>query len=254
MTPKFHYVVAQTEAAQSAFESLARDFPDCGAENATTIIVLGGDGTMLEALHDHALSNTPIYGLNLGTVGFLMNAYNPTNLPARIEAAHNIHLHPLRMRAQTLSGETFEAVAFNEVALFRETRQSAHIKIEIDNVVRMDELVCDGVLVATPAGSTAYNLSAHGPIVPLTQPTLALTPISPFRPRRWKGALLPNTAHINLTIIDPDKRPVGATADFTEIRDVAHVNIWEDTNTTVTLLFDPGNGLQERILTEQFLA
>lgn len=251
-TARFHYVVGETQAARAAFENFTRTHPHTPPAEATHVVVLGGDGTMLEALHAFSTLPLPLYGLNLGTVGFLMNPFTADNLPARVAAALPITLHPLRMHARTLSGSTIDAMAFNEVALFRQTRQSAHIQIAIDDVVRLEELVCDGALVATPAGSTAYNLSAHGPIVPLTQPMLALTPISPFRPRRWRGALLPNTARISFTVRDADKRPVGATADFTEARDVRSVTVWEDLQTSVRVLFDPGNGLQERILFEQF--
>ncbi len=254
MKSRFHYIVADTPAAHAAYTDLTRDFPNTDADQADAIIVLGGDGTMLEALHKHALSDVPLYGVNLGTVGFLMNPLEGRNLNQLINQSQKIILHPLRMKVYDLDGKVSEAIAFNEVALFRQTYQSAHISISIDHNIRLEELVCDGVLVSTPAGSTAYNLSAHGPIVPLGQPILALTPISPFRPRRWRGALLPNSATIHFNVLDAKKRPVSATADFSEFRNIQTVSVWEDQTTSVTLLFDPGNGLQDRILSEQFLA
>jgi NAD+ kinase len=213
---------------------------------------LGGDGFVLETLHRFIARNVPIYGMNCGTVGFLMNQYDEEDLAERVSQAQEVTLRLLRMKARCSDGRTHKALAINEVALFREGRQAAKIRIEVDGVVRLPELVCDGVLVSTPAGSTAYNLSAHGPIVPMGARLLALTPISAFRPRRWRGALLPDKAKIRLTILDPEKRPVGATADFTEVRDVIDVEIGIDRKNQLSLLFDPEHNLEERIVKEQF--
>ncbi len=216
------------------------------------IIALGGDGFMLHSLHSYMEKNIPIYGMNCGTVGFLMNEYNLHGLPARIEKAKAAHIHPLKMRARTVAGKTIELLAINEVSVLRETRQAARIRIKIDGAVRMKEVVCDGILVATPAGSTAYNLSAGGPIVPLDSQLLPLTPISPFRPRRWKGALLPHEAVVKFEILEAKKRPVSAVADFIEVRDVASVEVREDRSRKITLLFDSEHALEERIIREQF--
>jgi NAD+ kinase len=191
--------------------------------------------------------------MNCGTVGFLMNQYDEEDLPQRLARAEEVTLHPLRMEALTADGNTVAALAINEVSLLRATRQAAKLKIGIDGVVRMPELICDGILVSTPAGSTAYNLSAHGPIIPIAAPLLALTPISAFRPRRWRGALLPNTAEVVFDVLDPGKRPVSATADFTEVRDVTRVAVREDASVFLHLLFDPEHDLEERIIKEQFL-
>lgn len=223
-------------------------------QDADVCVVLGGDGTLLHALHKTIgqESDIPVFGLNRGSVGFLLNNYDPDNLIARIEKAHRVDLHPLKMKVKTVSGETHEAYGVNEVSLLRETRQTAKIRITIDGVERLKQLVCDGLIVATPAGSTAYNLSANGPIIPLNANILALTPISAFRPRRWNGALLPNGCEIELEIISPQNRPVSTVADFTEIRDAASVHIQEDRNVTLTLLFDPDLNLDERIRKEQF--
>ena len=202
----------------------------CGLEEAEVIVSLGGDGFMLETLHmllGHGLA-TPVYGMNCGSVGFMMNAFDEADLPARLGRAQAALLHPLRMHAVTTAGAVEEAVAFNEVSLLRQLRQAAKIRITVDGRVRLKELICDGVLVATPAGSTAYNLSAHGPIVPLSANLLPLTPISAFRPRRWRGALLPSTADVLFEVLERDKRPVAAVADFTEVRDVASVAVSED--------------------------
>ncbi len=215
-------------------------------------MALGGDGTMLETLHRYMHRRAPIYGMNRGSVGFLMNTYNEEELVERIAAAKPAELHPLRMRARTIAGEESEALAINEVSLLRETRFAAKLRIRIDGIVRMEELICDGVLVATPAGSTAYNLSAHGPIVPIGTGILALTPISAFRPRRWRGALLPHDARVTFEVLEADKRRVSAVADYTEVRDVKQVDITEDRDITLTLLFDPEHNLEERILKEQF--
>jgi NAD+ kinase len=245
---------APTPEAQRALVELRAAYPAAvGPDEADVIVPLGGDGFMLETLHAYLDRGVPIYGMNLGTVGFLLNTYRPAGLHERIAAAAAVELHPLRMRARTAADGEREGLAINEVSLFRETRQAATVRIEIDGVCRMPELVCDGVLVATPAGSTAYNLSAHGPIIPLGADLLALTPISPFRPRRWRGALLPSRSRFVMRVVDPRKRPVSAVADFTEVRDVVSVEIWEDRARSLRLLFDPEHNLEERILKEQFV-
>ena len=216
------------------------------------IVALGGDGFMLHILHQYMKSSIPIYGMNCGTVGFLMNRYGEDNLIDFINSAKTITLHPLRMTVSCVDGKEHTALAINEVSLLRETNQAAHLRISLDNEVKLKKMVCDGVLVATPAGSTAYNLSANGPIIPLGTGVLALTAISPFRPRRWRGALLPHTAEICFDIISPNKRPVSAVADFTEIRDVRQVIVKETRDHSLKLLFDPGHSLEDRIIREQF--
>ena len=245
------FLAAQTEAAQAARAALAARYGDAPPEAADVIVALGGDGAMLEAQHRFLGQNRPIYGMNRGSVGFLMNDYREEALPERLAAAQATHLHPLRMAAETAAG-TQVALAINEVSLLRETRQAAKLRILVDGKARLAELVCDGVIVSTPAGSTAYNLSAHGPIVPLDARLLPLTPISAFRPRRWRGALLPSSARVEFEVLEPDKRPVSATADYTEVRDVRRVEVGEDRGVTLTMLFDPDHSLSERILAEQF--
>lgn len=220
---------------------------------ADVIVVLGGDGFMLETLHKTMKKNKKIYGMNRGTVGFLMNTYAREGLFERLKRAQDVILHPLNMQAETVDGEIFEALAINEVSFLRETRQAAKLRISIDDVVRLPELVCDGLIVTTPAGSTAYNLSASGPILPLGADLLAMTPISPFRPRRWRGAILPHTACIVVEPIHPHKRPVSAVADAVEVRDIVRVSIHEERNRRLHLLFDPEHNLEERILNEQFM-
>jgi NAD+ kinase len=247
------FVAADSDDAQAARRLLERQYGTASLEVATTGVALGGDGFMLETLHQTLDLAVPIYGMNLGTVGFLLNAYRSDGLLQRVRTAGTVHLYPLRMRATLVSGEVREGLGINEVSLFRETRQAASLSIDIDGVCRMPQLVCDGILVATPAGSTAYNLSAHGPIIPIGANLLALTPISPFRPRRWRGALLPARSRFRIRVLDPKKRPVGAVADFTEVRDVMTVEIWEDRSTSAHLLFDPEHNLEERILKEQFI-
>ncbi len=244
---------AETEEAQAALAQLRNLYGDADNKEADVLVALGGDGFMLETLHAIMERPVPIYGMNLGTVGFLLNEFQSDQLIERLDDAVAVGLHPLRMRAAGRDGTVLDGLAINEVSLFRETRQAAQIKISIDGVIRMDELVCDGILVATPAGSTAYNLSAHGPILPTGSNLLALTPINAFRPRRWRGALLPSSSHFRFDVMDPDKRPVSAVADYTEIRDVAGVEVWEDHTESLTLLFDPEHELEERILNEQFV-
>ena len=223
-------------------------------EDADVIVALGGDGYMLHLLHELLEIDKPIFGLNLGTVGFLMNEFSSDNLIDRINDAIPFHMKPLRMTAVTFTGETTEALAFNEVSLLRETRQTAKIKIFIDDKLRLSELACDGVLVSTPAGSTAYNLSAHGPIIPMHADILALTPISAFRPRRWRGALTSQSAKILFEINEPEKRPVSAVADIIEVRNVKSVHVEQDQENVKTLLFDKEHTLEERILNEQFIS
>ncbi len=243
---------AGTRIAQEGAETLARLYGDASLAEAEVIVCLGGDGFMLETLHDTMTTGLPVYGMNCGTVGFLMNAFSSDGLPERLAGTQAATLHPLRMHAVTSSGVVEEALALNDVFLFRQTRQAAKIRITVDGKIRLSELVCDGILVATPAGSTAYNLSAHGPIVPLSANLLPLTPISAFRPRRWRGALLPSSVDVNFEVLEHEKRPVAAVADFTEVRDVVSVGVSEDRTVAITLLFDPALNLSERILVEQF--
>ncbi len=248
----FALTAAETPDARAALEELEALYGSTPPGEARVMVVLGGDGFMLETLRstrDHPL---PLYGMNRGTVGFLMNEYDPEGLPERLDAAAPARLKPLEMRAWDESGHEHRDLAFNEVSLLRESRQAAKIRISVDDRVRLDELVCDGVLVATPAGSTAYNLSAHGPIVPIGANVLCLTPISAFRPRRWRGALLPDRSRVLLEILDVKKRPVSAVADSNEIRDVTKVEVSQAKGAGVTLLFDPQHNMEERILLEQF--
>ncbi len=249
---KLAILAAQNEAARLAQEALAAQYGAASPEKADVVVALGGDGFMLETLHRFLGRGTPVYGMNRGSVGFLMNEYREADLPARIAAAQAATLHPLRMRALTNGQAPVEALAINEVSLLRESRQAAKIRILIDGRVRLEELICDGILVSTPAGSTAYNLSAHGPIVPLNANLLPLTPISAFRPRRWRGALLPSDVEVVFEILERDKRPTAAVADYTEVRDVARVEVREARDVSLTLLFDPDHGLSERIIAEQF--
>ncbi|WP_304164301.1 NAD kinase [Phenylobacterium aquaticum] len=238
--------------AQEAKDALALRYGDDGVEAAQVIVALGGDGFMLEVLHAHMASGKPIYGMNRGSVGFLMNEYSEDDLLERINAAERAVIHPLSMRAVDAHGTVHNASAINEVSLLRQTRQTAKLRISIDGKVRLGELSCDGALVATPAGSTAYNLSAHGPIIPLDARVLALTPISAFRPRRWRGALLAHTARVSFEILEADKRPVSAVADNFEVRDVLEVHVAEDRDKSMIMLFDAGRSLEERVLAEQF--
>jgi NAD+ kinase len=246
------FAASDRPEAQEARERLAARYGDVGEDRAQVVVALGGDGFMLECLHRRIPDGAPIYGMNRGSVGFLMNEYSEDDLLERINAAERALIHPLRMRAVDMAGETHEALAINEVSLLRQTRQTAKLRISIDGKVRLSELVCDGVMVATPAGSTAYNLSAHGPIIPLDAHVLALTPISAFRPRRWRGALLAHTAKVTLEMLEPDKRPVSAVADNFEVRDVLRVEVAEDRKIGLTMMFDAGRSLEERVLAEQF--
>ncbi len=249
-------VADNSAKAQAAFAELSQlyDFIEIGKKHKPdAIVVLGGDGFMLEAMHDHMARNIPFYGMNCGTVGFLLNQYRPERLMERIASAHSSTLHPLRMFARCHGGKLHELLAINEVSLLRQTKQAARIRVTVDHVVRIQEMVADGILVATPAGSTAYNSSAGGPIMPLTANVMAITPLSPFRPRRWRGALLPQEASIYFEVLDPVKRPVSAVADFTELRDVTSVSITEHRKQAITLLFDPEHHLEERLIHEQFM-
>jgi len=249
---RFHFIAGHTEAGKKAFKALVSKYGQTQCDNADCIIVLGGDGTMLHVLHQFMDSPVPIYGMNRGSVGFLMNNYAEDGLEERIIAADKEIIHPLRMRAESARHGPTEALAINEVCLFRQSYQAAKIKIIIDGKTRIEELICDGIMAATPAGSTAYNLSAQGPILPLTAPLLALTAVSPFRPRRWHGALLQDNAAIDLEILESRKRPVNAAADNREVKSVRSVRIALAKNLGVTILSDPGHSWDERILAEQF--
>ncbi len=245
-------VAARTAAAQSARETLESLYPIKSPEDADVIVALGGDGFMLETIHRFLDTGLPIYGMNRGSVGFLMNPYASEDLIGQIRRAESARLHPLRMVAHLESGARVELQAMNEVSMLRQTRQAAKLRIHVDGVIRLEEMICDGVLLATPAGSTAYNLSAHGPILPLDAGVLALTPISVFRPRRWRGALLPHSARVRIEVLEADKRPVSAVADSTEVREVVEVEIEENRDVAAEILFEAGQSLSERNLAEQF--
>src|ERR1039458_2224539 len=246
------FVAGSTPEAREAYERLQGRYGNVEPKDADVIVALGGDGLMLQTLHKFMNSGKPIYGMHRGTVGFLMNDFAVDGLAERIAAAHSPVMHPLVMRARDAQGRIHEHRAINEVSLFRQSAQAAHLRILIDGRGRLAELVADGGLVATPAGSTAYNLSVQGPIIPINAPLLALTPISPFRPRRWRGALLPNTAYVVIEVLESDKRPVAAVADHDEVRDVRRVEVLSDKTISMRMLFDPGHSLEERILSEQF--
>ncbi|HUO90499.1 MAG TPA: NAD kinase [Rhizomicrobium sp.] len=252
MPAALHFVASTAPEAQAALAAMRGRYRDVGEDKADVIVALGGDGFMLQTLHNFLSRKKPIYGMNLGSVGFLMNEFREEDLEQRLSAAETAQLHPLRMRAEASAGVA-EALAFNEVSLLRQTRQAAKIRILVDDKTRIAELICDGVLVSTPAGSTAYNLSAHGPILPIDADLLALTPISAFRPRRWRGALLSHRARVRFEVLEPDKRPVSAVADDQEVRNVSAVNVAEDRSISMTMLFDAGHSLDERIIAEQFL-
>lgn len=253
---KLALLASPTEAARQAEEQLRALTPFVDLEEADMIIALGGDGFMLQTLHMMLESQRilPCFGMNLGTVGFLMNEWRPDALEQRLERARHFKVNPLRMLATTVDGSAYSMAAINEISLLRETRQTAWLEVQVNHRVVIPELVCDGAMVATPAGSTAYNLSAQGPILPLGCGLVALTPISPFRPRRWRGAILPERTRVTLRVIDPVKRPVSAVADQREVRDVATVEIAIDTAMALTLLFDPEHTLDDRITAEQFIA
>lgn len=247
------FVASDADASQQALRELRREYGSVDPEEAEVVVPLGGDGFMLETLHRFFGKGIPIFGMHRGSVGFLMNPYRVEGLGERLAAAQPVTLYPLEMTTNDEQGATQTAIAFNEVSLLRETRQGAKLRISVDGVVRLDELIADGILLATPVGSTAYNLSAQGPIIPLDAQILALTPISAFRPRRWRGALLSHRAKVRIDCLEVDKRPVSAVADFTEVRDVVAVEIEEKREVAVTLLFDHDANLQERVFKEQFM-
>ncbi|HEY1073170.1 NAD kinase [Brevundimonas sp.] len=246
------FVASDRPEAEAARLRLSERYGSVPVAEADVIVALGGDGFMLETLHNNLQLRTPVYGMNRGSVGFLMNDYEDDGLLQRIAEADRTVIHPLQMDAWTESGEVHSGLAINEVSLLRQTRQTAKLRVSINDKVRLEELSCDGCMVATPAGSTAYNLSAHGPIIPLDAPSLALTPISAFRPRRWRGALLSHTARVRFEVLEADKRPVSATADNFEVRRVTRVDVRERRDISLTMLFDAGRSFEERVMAEQF--
>ncbi len=251
--PAIHFVANPSENGQAALAEMIQRYGQTPVEDAEVVVAIGGDGFMLRTLHRLKRADLPVYGMKTGNVGFLMNRFEAEKLPERLASAELVSLHPLKMRAETEAGETSEALAINEVSLLRQTNQAAHIRISVNDSVKVEALVCDGVLVATAAGSTAYNFSVRGPILPLGTDALALTPISPFRPRRWRGAVLPGNARVTFEILDPLKRSVSATADAFEVRNVVRVDIHEERTVSLHMLFDEEHSLEERILNEQFL-
>jgi NAD+ kinase len=246
------FVASEMKEAEQARSELVARYGEASPEQADVIVALGGDGQMLQTMHRYLNNRIPIYGMNRGSVGFLLNDYREDQLLERLEKAEINVIHPLRMTSYDEKGAEHRAIAINEVSLFRQIYQAAKLRISVDGRVRLDELICDGVLVSTPAGSTAYNLSAHGPILPIDAPLMVLTPISPFRPRRWRGAILPNEAVVLIEVLEPEKRPVSAVADNTEFRDVLAVEVREASDVDIIMMFDPGHSLAERILREQF--
>lgn len=250
---RIHFVASQVRPAGDAAAAMIKSYGQCDVENAEVIVALGGDGFMLRTLHKFIRTDVPVFGMKIGNVGFLMNRFSHEDLIQRLAEARPVKLNPLRMDVQTSAGTETSAVAINEISLLRQTNQAAHIRIMINDNVKVEDLVCDGVLLATAAGSTAYNFSVRGPILPLGTDALALTPISPFRPRRWNGAILPKSARVRFEVLDNYKRSVSATADAHEVRDVIAVDAYEDKHTELNLLFDPAHSLEERILNEQFL-
>jgi NAD+ kinase len=250
---KIHFVASTSDAGRQALKAMQDRYGQHAVADANVIVALGGDGFMLQTLHQVIDRKLPVYGMKIGRVGFLMNRYVEKGLQERIQAARQVELHPLRMDVATGAGTAVSAIAINEVSLLRQTNQAAHIRILVNDTERVPELVCDGVLVATAAGSTAYNSSVRGPILPIGTDAMALTPISPFRPRRWSGAILPANAHVRFEIKDQHKRPVSATADAFEVRNVLSVDVRYDNESDIQLLFDPDHSLEERILNEQFL-
>lgn len=253
MPIKIAFRASETPVAQEALRALRSRYGVLDEAQSDVIVALGGDGFMLATLSDSTTDGRPVYGMNCGTVGFLMNEYDEDGLPDRVAAAEHEVLNPLRMRAGTADGSVHEALAINEVSLLRAGGQAARLKISVDGKVRMEDLVCDGALLATPAGSTAYNYSAHGPILPIGSDVLALTAMSAFRPRRWRGALLPKTAKVRFDVLNPEKRPVMADADSRSVHEVHWVEVESEPKIGHRLLFDPGHGLEERLIREQFL-
>ena len=250
--PRLAFAASDRPEAQEALLRLQHRYGSTPEADADVVVALGGDGFMLECLHRALPNDKPIYGMNCGSVGFLMNEFREEGLVERIRAAEKAIIHPLSMAAEDKAGRTWRALAINEVSLLRQRHQSAKLRILIDDKERIGELICDGVMVATPAGSTAYNFSAHGPIIPISAQVLALTPISAFRPRRWRGALLRHTAKVRIEALEYDKRPVSAVADNYEVREVVRVDISEDRSISLCMLFDAGRSLEERVLSEQF--
>ncbi len=246
------FVASDSPEAREALERLTKRHGSADPDEADCVVALGGDGHMLQTLHRFISTGTPIYGMNRGTIGFLMNDYAEDGLLDRLAAAEPTSIHPLSMQAIDQDGNQHTAIAFNEVSLLRQRSQAAKLMISVDGKPRLEELICDGILVATPAGSTAYNLSAHGPILPINSALLTLTPISAFRPRGWRGAILPHQAKVTINVLESDKRPVAAVADHVEVRHVREVHIAEDRGKSAKILFDPGHSLAERVLREQF--
>ena len=250
---KFHFIASENPEAKEALKVLIKRYDQAKLELSDVIIAIGGDGMLLKALRNSIEKNKPVFGLNKGNVGFLMNELSFDNLENRIQTARKVKMHPLFMSAHKMNGNIFTELAVNEVSILRQTHQAAHLKITVDKKERLNELVCDGILVSTPIGSTAYNLSARGPIIPLNANILALTPISSFRPRRWRGALLPQRVKIRIEVLNYDTRPVSATADNVEARDIKYIEISTDKTKKLTILHDSDHSLDERIMKEQFL-
>ena len=250
---KFHFIASENPEAKEALKVLIKRYDQTELELSDVIIAIGGDGMLLKALRNSIEKNKPVFGLNKGNVGFLMNELSFDNLENRIQTARKVKMHPLFMSAHKINGNIFTELAVNEVSILRQTHQAAHLKITVDKKERLNELVCDGILVSTPIGSTAYNLSARGPIIPLNANILALTPISSFRPRRWRGALLPQRVKIRIEVLNFDTRPVSATADNVEARDIKYIEISTDKTKKLTILHDSDHSLDERIMKEQFL-
>jgi len=250
--PKIAFAASNAEVAQQALDDLSKAYGQVGLAEAEVIVALGGDGFMLQTLHETFARDLPVYGMNCGTVGFLMNKFGVPDLLERLQDAEEAVINPLRMRAEAVDGATHEALAINEVSLLRAGPQAAKLRISVDGRVRLEELVCDGALLSTPAGSTAYNYSAHGPILPIGADVLALTAMSAFRPRRWRGALLPKNATVRFDVLEPEKRPVMADADSRSSHSVISVEISSDPTVRHRLMFDPGHGLEERLIREQF--
>ena len=249
---KIAFVASEMKEAEEARRALVASYGDAPPEHTDVIVALGGDGQMLQTMHRYLNSKIPIYGMNRGSVGFLLNDYREDRLLERLENAEINVIHPLRMTAYNQHNAEHKALAINEVSLFRQTYQAAKLRVSVDGRVRLDELICDGVLVSTPAGSTAYNLSAHGPILPIYAPLLALTPLSAFRPRTWRGALLPDRVEVKIDALEPEKRPVNAVADNVELKSVVEVVVRQSHRAKSLILFDPDHSWDERILTEQF--
>lgn len=252
MTSNMHFTASHAEPAQAALAALTARYGQTPLERAGVVVALGGDGFMLQTLHDTMNTGKLIYGMNRGSVGFLMNDYSTDNLPERISASVENEFHPLKMTTSNSDGSVSFALAINEVSVLRQSYQAAKLRVIVDGQVRLEELICDGLMVATPVGSTAYNLSAHGPILPLEAPLLALTPVSAFRPRRWRGALLPDKVTVVLEVLEPEKRPVNAVADHTEVKSVLRVEIAQSEDTTARILSDPDRSWSDRIIAEQF--